>query len=116
MVKLPEESTQLPQDEIKAPRLGILWPESMDGKFQLEISDKSPLKEQPLKFRGSTAAIAEYRESANHLILEISASDKPNVLISRKLRYHLPEERLDEIEVLEKNAILLQFKIIPISP
>ena len=116
MIKLPAESTLLPQDEIKAPRLGILWPESMEGKFHVEILDKSPLKEQPLKFRGTTAAITEYRESDYHLILEISASDKPNVLINRKLRYHLPPERLNEIEVLETNAILLQFQLIPILP
>ena len=116
MIKLPEETTLLPQDEIKAPRLGSVWPEGMERKFHLEILDRSPLKEQPLKFRGSQAAIAQYRESPYHLLLEIFANDKPNILINRKLRYNLPAERLSEIEVLEKNAILLQFKIIPLSP
>lgn len=116
MVKLSEESEVLPQDEIKAPRLGILLPDSLSQKFQVEIVDKSPLKEQPLKFRGTEAALIEYRESPYHLILEISATDKPNVLIDRQLRYYLPPGRLDEIEVLEKNAILLQFRLLPVAP
>lgn len=116
MIKLPEESEVLPQDEIKAPRLGILLPDSMTQRFQVEILDKSPLKEQPLKFRGTAAAIAEYRESPYHLLLEITTTDNPNVLINRQLRYYLPPERLNEIEVLEKNAILLQFRLLPILP
>ncbi len=114
-VKLKQGADFLPEEIIKSPRLGILLPGVLQDKYRVEIEDKSPLTELPLKFRGSAAATASYRDSQFHLLLEINETDAPGQLINRQLKYYLPIDRSGELEILDKRTILIQFKLVPIE-
>lgn len=110
-VTLPEGGKAYPEAQIKMPRWGILMPASMAGKFKVVIENDAPLKE-PITCRGTTQAVAEYRESLYHLVLEIKEKDEVEMTIDRPPHYYLPEG-YGPIEIVNPVKEPIRFRLVP---
>jgi hypothetical protein len=111
-VILPAGGNPYPEAEIKVPRWGVLMPPAMVGKYEVVIENDSLLKE-PITCRGATQAVAEYRNSRFHLVLEIKEKDETETAIDRPLHYYLPEG-YGEIEIVNRVQGTLRFHLIPV--
>lgn len=118
LVQLTESGSALPTDEITIPRWGILNPPGIEGKYRIVIDSGIESAQTPIRIQGPTLAITEYKNSRYHLALEVDEKDyKPGgEPIPRPLRYHLPEEYIKDIEIIDPQQRVVRFHLEPLSP
>jgi len=111
IVKL-SEGGNLKLDKIRNPRLGIIKPYALEGKYKVVIDGSTRLDEySPIECRGTSQALEEYNKRY-HLILEISEEDeqKPSLQFDRLPIYNLPEG-YGQIEILNKKQVTIGFHL-----
>jgi len=115
-ISLPQGDSPYPQADIRVPRWGVLLPASMLGRYDVVIENDALLKES-IKVRGTTQAVAAYREGLYHLVLEVRETDEVGASINRPLHYYLPApaDNYGEIEVLNPVAGTIPFHLVPVG-
>ena len=114
-VKLAAAGNTLPIAEIAKPRLGIVLPPSMQCRYRVVIDPGSEPALEPIRFRGSTTAISDYRDARYHLVLEVEEKDlrDDTTTILRPLQYLLPEAYRQEITILNPEQRVVRFHVEP---
>ena len=114
-VRLSNQSATVEQSDIKNPRLGFLLPPNMEGRYRVEIEENSVLRD-PIRVQGTPTAIAVYRASPFHLVLEINEQDQPNRSLIRPVSYYPPFGVRDELEIVQAASLPVTFRLIPVAP
>ena len=102
-------------------RINILKPTTMVGKYEIENIDELISQVQdiygPIRFQGSSQARQDYRNGV-HLTLEIKESDaEPDKMSgSRPLSYLIPENRRNDMGIIEPEDRAISFILKKIDP
>ncbi len=119
VVKLAEDKTTQTVETIRNPRLGVMMPMSMQGKYKVVIDDKdkTQLDEyNPIECRGDPEAVSRYRESDIQLVLKINESDIANSsgVFNRPLIYYFPQDA-GKIEIIDPQQTPIRFHLVKIT-
>jgi len=95
-------------------RVGIFWPRGLQG-YEVEFEDLEARLDDysPIRFQfQSQAALNAYQDQEHlHLMLEVKESDLKGQYTGRRLRYHLPEGREDEINIIDPESKSVRFRV-----
>ena len=116
LVNLAAGVSSWPEGEIARThvRVGYLMPSSMQGLWKVNFDEEALLDDySPIKFQWhSTAARDEFTNPEYiHLMLEVKESDLKETNPSRRLRYHLPLGREEEIEIIDRKQDAVSFSL-----
>lgn len=111
-IRLTPGGAARPTTEILRPRLGFLIPPNLAGRIRIAIESGSESDQDPIIVRGPTLAGTAYKNSSYHLLLEIYERDLAETgPISRPLRYLLPENYQDELEIENPQQRITVFRL-----
>jgi len=111
-VQLPVSGSPWPEEAIQHPRVGVVKPASLEGKYRVVIEDLDAKLDlySPLAFRGPAQERAEFRDSPYHLVLEVREEDLAAPSPARPLRYNLREGQR-QIEILNPKSEAVRFRL-----
>jgi len=92
-IKLMEETTIWPINQIDRLQVGICKPYSMEGEYRVIIEDLEARKDSysPIRFQGPLSAVDAYKNEPYPLILVVKEEDLKTTNPARPLLYNLPK-------------------------
>ena len=121
-IKLPQGAVteQIKKQTVKNPQLGIVMPNTMQGKYWVQIDNlDSQLSDyQVINCQGLAADLDKYFKSDKHLLIEIFESDVKNLNkeIVKIPTYNLPPTGGIEVTNIIKSPVRLKIVEIPKIP
>lgn len=109
-LKLKEAGGSRALQRIPLPQYRFLIPPSMLGQYIPRIENEQLLKE-PIQYRGSLAAEEMFRSKKYHLILEIREEDVNQPKVLRPIRYDIPKEYINDLEIVNPLPQPIEFHL-----